>query len=86
MWLVRWFGREDPDPRRRRLESRCQTLASACALARRIALQEGVGVEVVKVDGDVAGVVVGSRSVRRVVDDNGMCVHELKAEWCALCR
>lgn len=86
MWVVSWLGRQDPDPRVRRLSSLCATFSSAKELAKRVALSDGVRVKVERVDGDTGGVVVGARRRVRVVDERGMCVHELRAEWCALCR
>jgi hypothetical protein len=85
MWVVTWLGRKDPDPRVAPQSSVCATFASARDAARRIALEGGVGVRVKKVEGEASGSV--SRWRRQVtVDERGCCVHELKAEWCALCR
>ena len=85
MWVVSWLGRQDPDPRVRPLSSVCATFTSAKELARRVALNDGVRVKVERVDGDVDGVVIGARRVV-VVDERGICAHELRADWCALCR
>lgn len=91
MWLVRWFGRQDPDPRRRWQESRCATLQSASALARRVALEEGVRVEVKRIEGRAAVGGLGERSSIAIGRSatgaaDGICRHELRRAWCALCR
>jgi len=86
MWVVSWLGRQDPDPRMRPLSSVCATFTSAKELAKRVALNDGVRVKVERVDGDVGGVVVGGERRVRVIDKRGMCAHELRAEWCVLCR
>lgn len=85
MWIVTWLGRQDPDPRVRPLSSVCATFTSAKELASRVALNDGVRVKVERVDGDVDGVVIGASRVR-VVDERGICAHELRAEWCFYCQ
>lgn len=86
MWVVSWLGRQDPDPRTRPQSTLCATFSSARDLARRVSLDEGVRVRVQRVDGEFGGMVTGGERRRVVVDERGMCAHELNAEWCALCR
>lgn len=93
MWLVRWFGREDPDPRPRWLETECATFGSASGLAHRLSLGDATRISVKRIAGDGnrrpgrAAVLRPDRAPSSVVDPvDGLCRHELRPGWCALCR
>ncbi|MDQ3913762.1 MAG: hypothetical protein M3285_01075 [Actinomycetota bacterium] len=96
MWLVRWFGREDPGPRRRWLESECATFPSASGLAKRLALGDATRISIKRI-AEGAGRVpapavvdvaprVPDHSAGVVVEaKDGVCRQELLPGWCSLC-
>lgn len=93
MWLVRWFGREDPDPRPRWLETECATFGSASGLARRLSYGHATRISVKRIAGDESGrrsPIVILRPDRapnsNIAAATGRCRHELRPGWCALCR
>ena len=93
MWLVRWFGREDPDPRPRWLETECATFGSASGLARRLSLGDATRISVKRIAGaeshrpTPAVILRSDRAPSSTIDAvTGLCRHELRPGWCALCR
>jgi hypothetical protein len=93
MWLVRWFGREDPDPRPRWLETECATFDSASGLAHRLSYGDATRISVKRIVGDdsrhraPAAILRPDRAPGSTVDAvEGLCCHELRPGWCALCR
>ena len=93
MWLVRWFGREDPDPRPRWLETECATFGSASGLAHRLSYGDATRISVKRIAGDESGgprtpavTLRPHRAPTSTVDAvEGLCRHELRPGWCALC-
>ena len=92
MWIVRWFGREDPDPRSRWLETECATFDSASGLARRLSYGDATHISVKRIAGGerrrATAVILRPRRVPSSTVDaaTGMCRHELRPSWCAICR
>jgi hypothetical protein len=93
MWLVRWFGREDPDPRQRWLETECATFGSASGLAHRLSHGDATRISVKRVAGyesrhrPPAVILRPDRAPSSTVDAvEGLCRHELRPAWCVLCR
>lgn len=94
MWLVRWFGREDPDPRPRWLETECATFSSASGLAHRLSYGDAKRISVKRIgetptprSARQTCVLPSDRAPRAVIDAPGeVCRHELRRGSCVLCR
>lgn len=93
MWLVRWFGRADPDPRLRWLETECATFGSASGLARRLSSGGATRISVKRIENDETTLRAPAATLRpdkaptSTIDPvSGLCRHELRPGWCAVCR
>lgn len=93
MWLVKWFGREDPDPRPRWLETECVTFDSASGLARRLSYGDATRISVKRIATEERGprtpaVTLGPDRApsSSIAAASGLCRHELRPGWCSVCR